>query len=213
MVADRQNSAYCSLRRAGLCFVAGGPASLIGDNVDRGDGCSEQSPVHEIVSTLWAALHGLAAEVPTTEVERWAFAIHAALSAPGREYHNHDHVIELATRGGSARGDRRALSRLGLHPGRSGAPAVDGRRARDRARGRGPGLARAARGRRARGHRRRADDVRPQGRRYRDPDDRAQRARVRAGRIDPPRPVLDRAQRILGRGVHRADDPVSGSTR
>jgi hypothetical protein len=54
------------------------------------------SPVHEIVSALWAALHELGARVETTDVERWGFSIHGAISAPGREYHNHDHVIALA---------------------------------------------------------------------------------------------------------------------
>ncbi|HUJ59051.1 MAG TPA: hypothetical protein VLX92_11180 [Kofleriaceae bacterium] len=56
----------------------------------------QRSPVHEIVNALWRALHALGARVETNEVERWGFSIHAALSAPGREFHNHDHVIEIA---------------------------------------------------------------------------------------------------------------------
>src|SRR5213595_2204271 len=59
----------------------------------------QRSPVHAIVNALWRALHELGSEVSTTEIESWGFAIHAALSAPGREFHNHDHVIEIASSG------------------------------------------------------------------------------------------------------------------
>jgi hypothetical protein len=58
-----------------------------------------RSPVHEIVNSLWRALHELGTQVETNEIERWGFSIHAALSAPGREFHNHDHVIEIAKEG------------------------------------------------------------------------------------------------------------------
>jgi hypothetical protein len=54
-----------------------------------------QSPVHEIVSVLWKALHDLGVTPETADIERWGFSIHGAISAPGREYHNHDHVIAL----------------------------------------------------------------------------------------------------------------------
>jgi hypothetical protein len=56
----------------------------------------QRSPVHELVSALWGALTTLGAKAPAVDVERWAFSIHGALSAPGREYHNHDHVIEIS---------------------------------------------------------------------------------------------------------------------
>jgi hypothetical protein len=59
----------------------------------------QRSPVHEIVNALWRALHALGSPVNTTEIEEWGFSIHAALSAPGREFHNHDHVIEIASTG------------------------------------------------------------------------------------------------------------------
>jgi hypothetical protein len=59
----------------------------------------QRSPVHEIVNALWRALRELGAEVETNEIEQWGFSIHAALSAPGREFHNHDHVIEIAREG------------------------------------------------------------------------------------------------------------------
>jgi hypothetical protein len=59
-----------------------------------------RSPVHEIVNGLWRALHQLGADhVSTSDIENWGFSIHAALSAPGREFHNHDHVIEIASTG------------------------------------------------------------------------------------------------------------------
>ena len=54
----------------------------------------QRSPVHEIVNALWRALHALGSPATTNEIEHWGFSIHAALSAPGREFHNHDHVIE-----------------------------------------------------------------------------------------------------------------------
>src|SRR5207342_2638066 len=60
-----------------------------------------RSPVHEIVNSLWRALHALGSPVTTTEIERWGFSIHAALSAPGREYHNHSHVVDLIAEGDS----------------------------------------------------------------------------------------------------------------
>lgn len=51
------------------------------------------------MNALWRALHELGSEAPLSEIERWAFSIHMALSAPGREYHNHEHVVELIGEG------------------------------------------------------------------------------------------------------------------
>lgn len=59
----------------------------------------QRSPVHDIVSALWQALHALGSPAEINDIERWGFSIHAALSAAGREFHNHDHVIEIASRG------------------------------------------------------------------------------------------------------------------
>src|SRR5262245_40953718 len=59
----------------------------------------QRSPVHELVNALWRALHELGAPAETNEIEQWGFSIHGALSAPGREFHNHDHVIALAKEG------------------------------------------------------------------------------------------------------------------
>jgi len=59
----------------------------------------QRSPVHEIVNALWRALHDLESAATTGEIEHWGFSIHAALSAAGREFHNHDHVIDLVADG------------------------------------------------------------------------------------------------------------------
>jgi hypothetical protein len=59
----------------------------------------QRSPVHELVNALWRALHELSSDATTNEIEQWGFSIHAALSAPGREFHNHDHVIALTKDG------------------------------------------------------------------------------------------------------------------
>ncbi len=59
----------------------------------------KRSPVHEIVNALWRALHDLGSDAKLADIERWSFSIHMALSAPGREYHNHDHVVGLTVEG------------------------------------------------------------------------------------------------------------------
>ncbi|HEY1558964.1 MAG TPA: hypothetical protein VGF94_29275 [Kofleriaceae bacterium] len=59
----------------------------------------QRSPVHELVNALWRALHALDSKADVADVERWGFSLHAALSAPGRDFHNHDHVIDLASTG------------------------------------------------------------------------------------------------------------------
>lgn len=55
-----------------------------------------RSPVHQIVNALGLALRELGASPSPEELERWGFAVHAALSSPGREFHNHEHVLALA---------------------------------------------------------------------------------------------------------------------
>lgn len=59
----------------------------------------ERSPVHEIVNGLWRALHDLGSSASTTDIEKWGFKIHGALSAPGREFHNHEHVVQMTEDG------------------------------------------------------------------------------------------------------------------
>src|ERR1700683_5372683 len=61
----------------------------------------QRSPVHEIVHVLWTALTELRVDqgregASPSFVAHAALWIHGAISAPGREYHNHDHVIEIA---------------------------------------------------------------------------------------------------------------------
>jgi hypothetical protein len=60
---------------------------------------AQPSPVHEIVNALWRALHELDAAADLSDIEQWGFSIHAALSAPGREFHNHEHVVGLLADG------------------------------------------------------------------------------------------------------------------
>jgi hypothetical protein len=59
----------------------------------------QRSPVHEIVNALWRALHDLGSPASTEQIEQWGFSVHAALSAAGREFHNHDHVVDLIAEG------------------------------------------------------------------------------------------------------------------
>ncbi len=59
----------------------------------------QRSPVHEIVNGLWRSLHMLGSTAATHDVEAWGFSIHAALSASGREFHNHEHVMDIASEG------------------------------------------------------------------------------------------------------------------
>jgi hypothetical protein len=58
---------------------------------------TRRSPVHEIVNKLWRALGELGAAAEIGQIEQWGFSIHEALSAPGREFHTHTHVLEIAT--------------------------------------------------------------------------------------------------------------------
>ncbi|MBA3818001.1 MAG: hypothetical protein H0X17_03865 [Deltaproteobacteria bacterium] len=60
-----------------------------------------RSPVHEIVNALWRSLHQLGSPATTEDIELWGFSVHAALSAAGREFHNHDHVVDLIADGDS----------------------------------------------------------------------------------------------------------------
>jgi hypothetical protein len=59
----------------------------------------ERSPVHEIVHALWQSLHALGSSAASADIERWGFSIHAALSAAGREFHNHNHVVDMIGEG------------------------------------------------------------------------------------------------------------------
>jgi hypothetical protein len=53
------------------------------------------SPVHRIISTYSRALEALGLGVPPLFVEKWGVAVHQALSSRAREFHTHQHVLEL----------------------------------------------------------------------------------------------------------------------
>ncbi len=55
-----------------------------------------RSPIHHIVSTLTESLKRLGVVSNPLDVERCAFTIHRAISSRSREFHTHDHVLELA---------------------------------------------------------------------------------------------------------------------
>jgi len=93
----------------------------------------QRSPVHEIVNALWRALHDLGSTATTPEIERWGFSIHAALSAAGREFHNHDHVVDLLSDGDPLEVIA-ALYHDAVYIQVDQAPALDARRDRRRAR-------------------------------------------------------------------------------
>jgi len=54
-----------------------------------------RSPVHRIIDALHGAVHGLGLGVPPLFVEKWGVAIHQALSSRAREFHTHQHVLDL----------------------------------------------------------------------------------------------------------------------
>ncbi|MFZ5444210.1 MAG: hypothetical protein ACOZQL_29710 [Myxococcota bacterium] len=53
------------------------------------------SPVHRIIETYSRAVEALGLGVPPLFIERWAVAVHQALSSRAREFHTHQHVLEL----------------------------------------------------------------------------------------------------------------------
>src|SRR6218665_3279856 len=53
------------------------------------------SPVHRIIATYSRALEALGLGVPPLFVEKWGVAVHQALSSRAREFHTHQHVLEL----------------------------------------------------------------------------------------------------------------------
>lgn len=54
-----------------------------------------RSPVHRIIDALNGAVQALALGVPPLFVEKWGVAIHQALSSRAREFHTHQHVLDL----------------------------------------------------------------------------------------------------------------------
>ncbi len=53
------------------------------------------SPVHRIIECYSRAVDALGLGVPPLFIERWAVAVHQALSSRAREFHTHQHVLEL----------------------------------------------------------------------------------------------------------------------
>lgn len=58
-------------------------------------GALRQSPVHLIIAELSRAVSALELGVPPLFVERWGVALHQALASRAREFHTHDHALEL----------------------------------------------------------------------------------------------------------------------
>jgi hypothetical protein len=58
-------------------------------------GALRQSPVHLIIAELSRAVEALELGVPPLFVERWGVALHQALASRAREFHTHDHALEL----------------------------------------------------------------------------------------------------------------------
>lgn len=54
-----------------------------------------RSPVHRIIETYAGAVEALGLGVPPLFIERWGVAIHQSLSSRAREFHTHQHVLEL----------------------------------------------------------------------------------------------------------------------
>ncbi|MBL8918928.1 MAG: hypothetical protein JNJ54_08735 [Myxococcaceae bacterium] len=54
-----------------------------------------RSPVHRIIDALHGAVQALGLGVPPLFVERWGVAVHQALSSRAREFHTHQHVLDL----------------------------------------------------------------------------------------------------------------------
>ncbi|MCC6336175.1 MAG: hypothetical protein IT380_19585 [Myxococcales bacterium] len=54
-----------------------------------------RSPIHRIIATFSRAVEALHLGVPPLFVERWGIAVHQCLSSRAREFHTHQHVLEL----------------------------------------------------------------------------------------------------------------------
>jgi hypothetical protein len=58
---------------------------------------SRQSAVHLIIAELSRAVDALGLGVPPLFVERWGVALHQALASRAREFHTHQHALDLCT--------------------------------------------------------------------------------------------------------------------
>ncbi len=55
--------------------------------------------MHRIVMTLTDSLGALGSPASALEIEKWGFALNGAIASASRQFHNHDHVLELAAEG------------------------------------------------------------------------------------------------------------------
>jgi hypothetical protein len=58
-------------------------------------GAVGRSPIHRIIAAFSKAVEALQLGVPPLFVERWGIAVHHCLSSRAREFHTHQHVLEL----------------------------------------------------------------------------------------------------------------------
>ena len=167
----------------------------------------QRSPVHEIVNALWRALHELGSPAETDRHRALGLldprrAVGAGPRVP--QPRSRDRPREARR---SARGDRGALPRRGVHPGRPGPAALDARRAGPRARRSNDGWRVLP----AAGARRRRDVLAVFGRKVGDlvtPTtglNELASALVASIQLEQ---ALDREPAHRDRGMHRADDPV-----
>lgn len=54
-----------------------------------------RSPIHRIIEVFSRAVESLGLGVPPLFIERWGIAVHQCLSSRAREFHTHQHVLEL----------------------------------------------------------------------------------------------------------------------
>lgn len=54
-----------------------------------------RSPIHRIIEVFSTAMETLGQSVPPLFIERWGIAVHQCLSSRAREFHTHQHVLEL----------------------------------------------------------------------------------------------------------------------
>lgn len=55
-----------------------------------------QAPIHRIIDFFSQAMAGLGHQVPPLSIERWAIAVHHCLSSRARDFHTHQHILDIA---------------------------------------------------------------------------------------------------------------------
>jgi len=54
-----------------------------------------QAPIHRIIDSFSQAMAALGHQVPPLSIERWGIAVHQCLSSRAREFHTHQHILDL----------------------------------------------------------------------------------------------------------------------